>query len=250
MTMLPVNRLDSSSLETLANATVLNNQASQDMLLQNYDAAATNLVEALEKLKTFVVQAMHTVSVSNTSVSIRVAWETLVPAPNGDDSMDPAVFQRPLVLIPSACKQSDAYETFVRPVSFAVIINFGICRHMQALREFRIQNDEAAKEALGKAIHLYLQAGQVSRLFHQRRTHFELIVLNNLGHAYQLMQYSLQTLLCFQCLSIAAEDYRRTEDLYTQSPNIQALIDGFIARSDVNTTTSRIPDPPSGAPVA
>eukprot|EP00934_Nitzschia_sp_Nitz4_P009308 Nitzschia sp. Nitz4//scaffold98_size77359//24949//25683//NITZ4_005544-RA/size77359-processed-gene-0.37-mRNA-1//-1//CDS//3329560745//9298//frame0 len=222
-------------LATLANLIVMNNQATQDMIHRRYDQASQTLVQALEMAQALLAHSAIQPLALNASVEINIEWASTEERHSAYAIFPSLVFTKPLVLHASPSQEvCNVFEHFLRPIAFSVVVNLGICRHMQALRYQDTMTTSSNDMSLfGKAVELYLQAGNISKMFPQRTSHFELILLNNLGHAYDQLQCTVQTQICLQSLSIAAAEFKRDNDLYTCSPDIQYLVDDFLRREEM-----------------
>eukprot|EP00934_Nitzschia_sp_Nitz4_P005210 Nitzschia sp. Nitz4//scaffold26_size159584//128046//128804//NITZ4_002513-RA/size159584-processed-gene-0.208-mRNA-1//1//CDS//3329545148//5200//frame0 len=245
--MLPVVSQATTSHSYFLEALILNNQATQDMRSKRFASAAETLSLALRKLKEFVALAQCTRIVPDISVGVVNDWTTsasdrpLEEEEIGSSSSSSSTWlvTHPVTLSVDAPVQGiESYEVLVRIVSFGIISNLGICNHVQATLPTDDHGDDGMDQlALRKAIQLYTHAGELL-LSLRRWQHFQLILLNNLGRAYFQIDQRLQAAICYQSLSIAAEQFKNTNSLYTNNTKIQTLIDNFLSRSVAFLTES------------
>eukprot|EP00934_Nitzschia_sp_Nitz4_P004936 Nitzschia sp. Nitz4//scaffold26_size159584//126431//127174//NITZ4_002512-RA/size159584-processed-gene-0.53-mRNA-1//1//CDS//3329545145//4926//frame0 len=240
-----------NALEALADALVLNNQATQEMLSSRHDTATGVLLQALQKIRGLVSLSQHAEDgevemTGKGSLDIALDWKKGTTTHINDPGVSHScVFHHPVELYPIA--QGSAHGTtfgeISQKVSFGIIVNLAICHHVLAMKASR--NNIYAKAGYTRAIQLYRHAGELL-LTCTQRSHLELILLNNLGEAYQYLHQKKQASICYQCLVCAAEDFKETHrDVYSNSTEVRSLVDTLLDHTILLLTESA-----NGAPAA
>jgi hypothetical protein len=123
------------------------------------------------------------------------------------------LFRTPLKVNLRAVEQTDSFPTTMEVLSFVAVLNLALCRHLMALAS----SSNHPKE-LGQVIALYSQATRMLPSFllsteeigqegSTSTTMFEMVISNNLGHAYCLLQYPDRARRSFQRLAEAIAIY-------------------------------------------
>lgn len=206
----------------------LNEKACQQMQNGEYSSAYETLSFALRSIKTSFASDRSSKSGElsmNSTVICSFSPGPLCPGANMSNEAGQFAVAQPMLLHFSASTDAIPKSRLLQVVSFCIIYNLALCRHLCALET---ADQEYGQSFLKQSVQLYMHAQRLLATCNLGVL-YGLVLVNNLGHAHCCMQDTTSARLYYDALFKAVVCVKSAQRTVTQEDQQTAsLMEGFL----------------------